>query len=216
MDSIFTDFSKAFDKVPYDILIDKLRQNGICGELVDWFKLHLCNRQQYVVIKGIKSMPFTASSVVPQGSHNGPLLFNLFINDILCVDQTSQVYLFADDLKLCNVIKNLEHSLLLQNELDNIFNWCQRNDMPLNSAKWSHIKFTRKHIEMTMGYSINGTVLGECNNIRDLGVTFNSTLTFLPHLDTIIAKSSKLLGFIMKSGKVLKNPVVKITTKERM
>lgn len=55
---------------------------------------------------------------------------------------------------------------------------------------------------MTTGYIINDKVLEECNNIRDLGSIFNSKLTFLPHLDKITAKSSKLLRFIMRNGKV--------------
>ena len=73
LDAIYLDFRKAFDLINHKILLLKLKK---------WLENYLSNRNSYVQIKGTKSRKFMAPSGVPQGSHLGPLLFLLFINEI--------------------------------------------------------------------------------------------------------------------------------------
>ncbi|RVE55239.1 hypothetical protein evm_000137 [Chilo suppressalis] len=139
IDSIYTDFSSAFDKVDHNILFMKLKRYGIHGPLLLWLRSYLEHRLLRVVVNGYKSKPFLTSSGVPQGSILGPILFLVFINDIPNKIRYSSCSLFADDLKLYRPIKNEEDILLLQKDLDSVSEWCVDNGMTLN-AKGSRVQ----------------------------------------------------------------------------
>ena len=99
VDAIYTDFSKAFDRVNHDTLLSKLNSLGINEPLLSWFQSYLRGRTSKVVVSGYSSDPFPVNSGVPQGSHLAPLLFNIFINDIGQCLKNSTYILFVDDLK---------------------------------------------------------------------------------------------------------------------
>lgn len=82
MDTIFSDFSKAFDQVSHNLLLQRLRSYGIDDELLSWFSSYLIDRSQLVVIGNTKSSRIIPTSRIPQGSILGPLLFLLFINNL--------------------------------------------------------------------------------------------------------------------------------------
>ena len=102
---IFCDISKAFDRVWHKGLLFKLRRMGISGPLLDWFRSYLDQRHQRVVIEGSYSDFLQVNAGVPQGSILGPLLFLLFINDIV-VDIGSNIKLFADDTSLYLIVES--------------------------------------------------------------------------------------------------------------
>ncbi|XP_045448929.1 uncharacterized protein LOC123657427 [Melitaea cinxia] len=194
-----TDFSSAFDKVDHSILILKLRAYGIHDPLLSWFRSYLVNRTLSVTVKGYTSDPFIATSGVPQGSHLGPILFLLFINDITQSIKYSECSIFADNLKIYWVIKNAEDSCLLQKDLNSIQDWCTKNKMILNASKCAHIKFTRKKNIVHSKYFIQKQQLEEVSVIRDFGIILDSRLTFKDHIDYIASKAWKLLGFIRRN-----------------
>ena len=122
---IFLDFSKAFDVVPHEKLILKLKSYGIEGNLLRWISAFLRDRRQRVVLGDSISNWMPVTSGVPQGSVLGPILFLIFINDMPEVIQ-SLVKLFADDSKLLSVVKSqhdklqrifISHSPSLKNQL---------------------------------------------------------------------------------------------------
>lgn len=106
-DTIYTDFSSAFDKVPHNLLIKKLNDLGVGGTLLKWFSSYLKGRIQQIQIGNVLSDEMCVPSSVIQGSHSGPILFALFVNDLtekLDVDFA----FYADDLKLYRDIFHLK------------------------------------------------------------------------------------------------------------
>lgn len=117
-DIAFLDFHKAFDSVPHERLLYKLKQHGIGGSLLGWFRNFLTNRKQRVAVRGSFSDWSDVKSGVPQGTILGPILFLIYIND-LPVGVSSSVKLFADDVKLYRELSDVESDmLLLQSDLN--------------------------------------------------------------------------------------------------
>ena len=114
------DFSKAFDSVNHDIILHKLKHIfKIDGRLLKFLKNYLCDREQCVVIDGIKSSFIPVQSGVAQGSIIGPILFVLFINDLPeGIDKNSNIALYADDTKLWRTIKCDNDNLQLQKDIE--------------------------------------------------------------------------------------------------
>ena len=94
---MYLDFAKAFDKVDFNIVLEKIRKLGINGELLKWIKSFLTDRTQNVVVNGKTSHTMEVISVVPQGSVLGPLIFLILLEDIDSNVDYSKVRSFADN-----------------------------------------------------------------------------------------------------------------------
>jgi len=134
-DVVYTDFSKAFDSVSHPILVRKLDLLGFSGDFLRWILSYLNDRTQRVIFKNSLPSLIRVTSGVPQGSHLGPLLFTLFINDLPLVLTKSRVLMYADDVKLCLQYNDPAQSLALQSDLNAFQTWCMDNELNLNGSK---------------------------------------------------------------------------------
>lgn len=198
VDALFTDFEKAFDRVPHDILIMKLAKLGIHSSLLRWIWSYLRDRKQFVKMGFAKSRLFVATSGVPQGSHIGPLLFLAFINDIVSVLQPVGHLLFADDLKIFSRIRGLADAALFQNTIDQLVGWCEENRLFFNIGKCKVVTFGRLRNPLIVNYTMSDTCLQRDIEVRDLGVHFDCKMSFVKHINVVVAKSYSMLGFIKR------------------
>ena len=141
--AIFIDISKAFDSVNHEILLNKLFACGIRGEPHNLLKSYLNNRRQMVKIKNSFSSLSFLTKGVPQGSTLGPLLFLIYINDLLKLELKGEIICFADDTTLLYSGKN--KSVLndeINADLDKIKHWFYVNNLNINTDKTKYIYFS--------------------------------------------------------------------------
>ena len=203
-DLIYLDFAKAFDTVDLSVLLKRLRQYEVKGQLFCWFKDYLSERTQRVVLEGAASHWSPVTSGVPQGSILGPLLFTLFINDL--PDEATdglKSALYADDTKLYRNVSSTEHCHLIQMTLSNLHDWSQRNNIRFNTSKCRALTVTRKKTPIVFYYILDGSILTRVTEERDLGVIITSTLSWDSHIHTITAKANKLLGLLKRTCPLL-------------
>ena len=206
IDTIYTDFSKAFDVVDHALLLFKLERYGIRGKLLEWIKSFLRNRTQRIKFQSILSEPINVKSGVPQGGVLSPLLFKTFNNDIALILLHCIISSFADDLKISIIIKSLLDVTTLQNALTALSIWCRNNGMLLNEKKCNVITFARSNNIIEGEYVINDTPLLRVSQIRDLGVILDSKLTMKKQIDKIVSSGRSILGFVKRRAKEFESP----------
>ncbi len=145
IDCIFADFSKAFDKVNHTILTQKLNKFGIKGPLLNWLSSYLQERVQRVRFNDYLSEIITVNSGVPQGSHLGPVLFNVFINDLAEQIKWSRYLMYADDVKIFKTINSEQDQTNLSNDLRSLTEWCDVNHMQLNVKNVTSFRLVDDH-----------------------------------------------------------------------
>lgn len=177
---------------------------GFSPRLLTLFQSYLFSRKQFVEYRGYKSNVFYPTSGVPQGSNLGPLLFLIFINDVVnCLH--CETLLFADDMKLFYRIDSYDDCMMMQDDLCSLNSWCLTNRLILNIAKCKVMTYTRKHTAIAYEYSICNTVLDRVNSVKDLGITFDRKLNFIEQVNGMIANAYRSYGFIYRNCKDFTN-----------
>lgn len=199
VDSIYTDLSKAFDSVNHRLLLKKLSEIGVIGDYLRWIQSYLGDRRQRVDVSGTLSSEVMVTSGVPQGSHLGPVLFLLFINDVTSCFSSSHVLLYADDLKFYNRV-SVDHNQL-QDDLDRFVSWCSLNHLKINVPKCKSISFHRCDNQIVRNYTINNQLLTSVDSFNDLGVVFQKDLSFNLHVESVAVRGFRMLGFIKRNSK---------------
>lgn len=197
---IFYDFSKAFDLVDHMVLLEKLEFYGIHGNELALIKDYFENRKQFVCINGNKSSVKTVKHGVPQGSVLGPLLFKIYLNDIVNLKLFGKMFLYADDICLLypydyeTVVKaHMEWDAAI------ISDFSRMNRLFLNANKTQVIRF-KPHYDHNNNFAIHvdGREVMEVNSIKYLGVILHSSLSWSEHITMLKVRSSRALGILYK------------------
>ena len=117
------------------------------------------------------------------------------------VIQHSTLLIYADDCKLSLEIKSPFDAFRLQADLDRLANWGTLNHLPLQIEKCMVLHFYRIKEPFLFDYSVSGTYLDTVDTFKDLGVLFSTDFSFLPHLNNVISKAFRNLGWIKRTTK---------------
>ena len=210
VDSVYIDFRKAFDSVPYKRLIIKLKSYGILGSLLNWFISFLTDRLQFVTIGHCSSSFARVISGVPQGSVIGPLLFLMFVDDVDDCVSHSAILKFADDIKLfCSFSVN-DPSLCpnaLQCDLSRLVTWSKEWLLQINFSKCKCLHFGKNNPSVT--YVLDDVPIMSADEELDLGVLISKDLKPSKECFRIATRANKILGCIKMSFKYLDIPTLR-------
>ncbi|XP_075167423.1 uncharacterized protein LOC142239520 [Haematobia irritans] len=165
--SKLSNVSKVFEHVMYRYISAAVKPILSTYQHGFWIGSYLFNRVFLVSIDGVNSYNYFAKSGVPQGSVLGPLLFNLFINDLPESISFSNTLLYADDLKLFKCVNSLLDAIHLQCDLNSIVNWCEINHMSLNVRKCFYVCFSRRHSPMISEYYVTDNRVRQVSEILE-------------------------------------------------
>jgi len=203
VDVIYLDFAKAFDKLDFNITLNKLKLLGIDGKIGKWIHSFLTNRTQSVIVNGIKSPAAPVLSGVPQGSVIGPILFLILIGDIDEQIRNSFLSSFADDSRIGKGIKSPEEAAQLQQDLIKVYNWAEANNMSLNATKFELLRYGNDSClkDQTTYSSNTNQIIEEKSTVKDLGVSMSATADFKEHINKLTDTVRDLSSWILRSFK---------------
>ena len=133
--------------ISHDILLTKLQHYGVRGNALDWFRDYFTNRKQFVTFNNCKFNVGIIQCGVPQGSVLGPLLFIIFLNDIVFASNVLSFFIYADhDTNVLISHDDIDQLIsIVNNELSNLSTWFKVNKLSLNINKTNYMIFKNRH-----------------------------------------------------------------------
>jgi hypothetical protein len=197
---VFVDFRKAFDSISHPVLLRKLQELGVSGNIWSWIKNYLANRHQVTVINGCVSKSKPVKFGVPQGSVLGPILFSLFCNDMPDIDdlEEGEVYMYADDTTLYAIAPN--HDLvanILNRILGKLYKWCCENRLTPHPDKTEFMLMSRrKFIGPLQCIKLGESQIKQVVSTRCLGLQIDRNLSWNSHVSQLILSFSQKLNLL--------------------
>lgn len=204
---VFLDFSAAFDIIDHDLLLTKLSCYGFEKSAITWMYSYLSNRTQTVFFNGSLSGIRNITCGVPQGSCLGPLLFNIFTNDLPYILRKANIVMYADDSTIyTSASTQMELQTVLNKELQYVVDWVELNKLALNIVKTncmilgSNYNINKNPV---INIKINNTVIEQVHETRLLGVIVDSRLSWKKHISNIIAKMGRGISIMRRHANFL-------------
>ena len=211
--AILTDLSKAFDCISHDLLIAKLDAYGFDKSALILIYDYLKNRMQRTKVNGSYSTWREISSGVPQGSILGPLLFNIFINDIFFFLDKTKIANFADD----NTPYGVENDIMtllrnLEADTYTLLNWFRFNEMKPNQGKCHLLiaDIAHTHYDSKSFIYLDGAFLESENIAKLLGVQVDKKLNFEEYIKILLTKANQKLHALIRISKFVTEEKIKI------
>jgi len=192
--TILMDLSKAYDCIPHDLLIAKLAAYGLDKTSLLLILDYLNDRKQRVKVKSTFSFFLEIFQGIPQGSILGPILFNIFLNDLLLSYQITEICNFADDNTLYECNSSIEKvKFNLEKGLHFILCWFKNNSMVANPDKFQLMFLGREALNKTIEMKIENTTIKSIDQVRLLGVEIDNKLSFKNHITNICNSANNRL-----------------------
>ena len=208
--AILTDLSKAFDCINHNLLLAKLAAYGFDENALLFIQDYLKDRKQRTKINQSYSSRLILKYGVPQGSILGPLLFNIFINDMFFFTKSTKIANYADDCSVYASDKsNKELLRVLKNEATLLLDWFRINEMKPNGNKCHLIVSDKNTHSVKLG---NSTINSE-DTVKLLGVTIDKDLKFTSHVTGLIKSGNLKLHALSRISKYLSEDKLKIIMK---
>lgn len=202
----YLDLAKAFDTVNHDILLDKLYNYGIRGNAHNLLKNYLTNREQIVKLQNTRSNSKNITVGVPQGTLLGPLLFILYVNDLLNNLPKGQIVSYADDTAIISTKDSWKDTQDEMNEILSFVNkWLVLNKLSLNINKTVYMTFGNycDSVPHDVEVKICDTNLKRVECYKYLGIDIDYNVKWDKHIDSIVKKTKYLLFIFYKMAKIM-------------
>ena len=201
--NIYLDFSKAFDSLIYDILLSNVKHYGIQQIALQLLSSYLNDRSQFVQLDNVKSNSHAVTCGIPQGSVLGPLLFNIYINDITEASTKFDFIMYADDTTLTSSLENLTDAASLERELNEeilkVYCWLLSNKLTLNTAKSKFmIFFKHPKVIPRLNLKIARNTIEQVAEFNFLGINIDQNITWKSHVTKTAIKISRVIGVLNK------------------
>ena len=204
----FLDLKKAFDTVDHGILLSKLYHQGFRDSINIYLKSYLTGRKQYVQVGDYRSDTLTINKGVPQGSIVGPLLFLLYINDIVDFVDAESV-LFADDAAFIILAHSLQE---LYDRIKKLFADLNRyllsNKLVPNLKKSKLMFFNSRPKPQLEAIMFGNEVIDWVDEFKYLGLVLNSKMSFSNHIERVCNRVSQYIGVFYNLNRFLPRDIL--------